>query len=378
MKFSRNVDSPRKWLVFRLAALNRASRLLRHLTPIAAYLHADNSESPLPVLPDDRDGKPLDEFSFFQVEQKLFKVHMSLFRLELWSPALSGNSTQTLGTADPVVISETADNFRYFIWDLHAFPHELSHLKAGDSDVIPVVERLLNITEMASKHNFSALEIRALESLRQFVLSPYFHSASSAQYCRALSLATRSNFGHDLLRDLSRRLINRILRPGSSLAPALVCLVEQNSLLQRIRGVVYYRQLIDMEWHPEGRPATQPEFPPFMDVEQRMRFLAAHVSLSAFSARLYATAPSLPADGCRSHPLCLSAWEDIWARAAAAAQTTLLGSADVLGRLRVMTPLLKRMVSEAPLMPVDCGLAALEAVVTLGDNIVDGLMEHFI
>lgn len=83
-----------------------------------------------------------------------------------------------------VVLSDTAENFRYFLWDLQAFPHELFQMQQG-SDVPHVVERPLNIAEMANKHSLAALEARALMSLRHFILSPYFHSASPTQHCRA-------------------------------------------------------------------------------------------------------------------------------------------------------------------------------------------------
>ncbi|KAJ7490479.1 hypothetical protein FB451DRAFT_1389265 [Mycena latifolia] len=374
MAFSSALHSPPQWIVFRLAALKRASRVIRRLTPPHALdLRADRSEKPPSA------GNPLDEFIFIEVEQTLFKVHISLFRLELWSPVQSDNSAHSSrqnNTADPVVLSDTAENFRYFLWDLQAFPHELSHMQDGDSDTDHVVGRLLNIAEMANKHSLSSLEARALESLRHFVLSPYFHSASSTQHCRALSLAIRSTAGHALLRDLSRRLIQRIVRHPSP-DPALIRLIEQDQRLRTIQGAVYYRQLVDMEQHLPGQTAAQPVFPPSMDVERRMRFLAAHISLSALSARLFAAAPPLPPSGCPSHSMCSLAWEDMWAQATATCQSPSLGSADVLGRLRTMAPVLNRMVSEAPTMTVECGLAALEAIGSLRDDIIDGLMNHF-
>jgi hypothetical protein len=67
----------------------------------------------------------------------------------------------------------------------------------------------------------------------------------------------------------------------------------------------------------------------------------------------------------------------MWATAVLASETTFLGSADILGRLRIMAPLLRRMVSQAPTMSIDCGLAALEAAVALRDEIIDGLLDYF-
>lgn len=144
-----------------------------------------------------------------------------------------------------------------------------------------------------------------------------------------------------------------------------------------MQGVIYYTQLVDMERPLDGRADTQPVFPAGMDVERRMRFLAAHVSLSALSVQLHTGAPPLPPSGCPSHSLCLRAWEELWVRAAEESDASSFGSADILGKLRAMMASLKRKVSEAPTMSIDCSLAALEAAVTLRDDIINGLMDHF-
>ncbi|KAJ7464743.1 hypothetical protein B0H11DRAFT_2051043 [Mycena galericulata] len=369
-----SLHAPPKWVIFKVAALNRASRLMRHLahTPVR---HLGPGKSTRDFL-EAKDELHSEEFSVFEVEAILFKVHMSILRLEIYSPADPSFSEKENKMANPVVLSEKAENFRSFLWDLQAFPYELSHLRKSDIDVTHVIDRGLRIAEMAQKHNFTVLEARALESLRHFVLSPYFHSASSAQQCRALRVATQSAQGHDLLRDLSRRLIRQILHNKSSLDPALISLVEADAQLCKIRGAVYYRQLVDMERRLEGRAGMQPVFPTSIDIERRMRFLEAHNALSALSAQLSAHAPPVPSDGCPSHSLCLLSWEKIWARAAVESHAPSLGSADVLGRLRALMLLLKRMVSETPTVSIDCGLAALEAVVTLRDGIIDGLLDH--
>ncbi|KAJ6585446.1 hypothetical protein B0H19DRAFT_1250275 [Mycena capillaripes] len=375
--FSR--DSPAKWILFRVAALNRASRQIRrmHLGPtLVSYRRSGKQPE---AVSKDAEAPELDDFSVFEVEETFFKVHMSLFRLKIWSPADPVDSTQPSSgniSTGPVMLSDTAENFRFFLWDLQAFPHELSHLKTGDADVSHLVDRLLSITEMANKHRLSVLEIHALESLRHFVLSPYFHLASPTQHCRTLRIATSSTFSANFLPDLSRRLIHHILR-RKSVDDMLLSLVEGDSRLQKIRGAIYYRQLIDMERRLDDQTPAQPVFLPDMDVERRMRFLAAHISLSALSERLCASAPVLPSSGCSSHSACLLAWKDSWASAVSASDTTVSGPADILGRLRAMMPLLKRTVSDSPTMSIDCGLAALEAVVTLRDDIIDGLLDHF-
>ncbi|KAJ7617450.1 hypothetical protein DFH06DRAFT_1237704 [Mycena polygramma] len=376
MAISFALDSPSNWIIFRLAALNRASRLIRrmHLGPrLVSYPRARKSERPLRAVTEESEAEDLDAFVVFEVEETLFKVHMSLLRLKIWSPRTDSQPTEET-SSPPSILAETAKEFRFFLWDLQAFPHELLQLHTGDSDVTHVVDRLLNITEMAYKHKLPVLETHALESLHSFVLSPYFHSASSAQHCRCLSIAATSSLRPNLLHDLSRRLIHIILRRRSMPPDDFLLTVERNPRLRNIQGAIYYRQLIDMEYL-DGRMGAEPVFPPTMDVERRMCFLAAHSSLSALSSRICAAAPLLPARGCASHFECLCAWDEMWAAAVARTKPT---AADILGKLRSMTPILRRMVSEDPTMAIDCGLTALEAVVALRDDIIDGLSDHFV
>ncbi|KAJ6508271.1 hypothetical protein C8R45DRAFT_1089461 [Mycena sanguinolenta] len=382
---------PPKWLVFRLAALNRASRLLRHMHlamgPSLALLSYSlkrplKPEPPLRAVLKDPDVCGLDDFVVFEVEQTLFKVHLSLFLLKICSPLDSVDLTKPRNiTTDPVILSDTAENFRFFLWDLHAFPYELVHLHTGDSDVIQVVDRILNITEMAQKHNLSVLEIHALKSLHHFILSPHLHSISSSQHCRALKIAMTGSISQNLLDDLSRRLTYHTLRRHKSgLAHDLdfLSLVDgADSRLREVRGAVYYRQLIDIERRPDNQ---QPdfEFPPILAKDMEERCLRAHISLSALSARLCASAPLIPSCDRSSHSACLRAWEEIWASAVAVSETRFMGSVDILGRLRHMMPPLKRMVPAATTMSLGCGLAALEAVSALQDHIMDTLLDHFL
>ncbi|KAJ6622658.1 hypothetical protein B0H10DRAFT_893920 [Mycena sp. CBHHK59/15] len=409
MAFSLGLHSPPKWLVFRSVALNRVLRLMRRLTLTLAshpYLYTDpgkSDRSPCSYS-DGQDPMGKDDFCVFEVEGTQFKVHISLLHLEIYHPSPSVYSAEPLVedhaiTDGPaaVALTDTAENFRYFLWDLQALcecfnwlfdsispkpdssPHELSLLRTNNLDIniTPILDRLLNITEMARKHNLAPLEARAVESLRQFILSGYFHSASPTQHCRILNLAVRHA---DLLADFSRRLTSHILRRAAPLDPALVLAMEEHAL-RRPLGAVYYCELVAMERRLEGRAATQPVFPRALGVERRMRLLAAHSALTALWAHLRACPPPLPPPrGCRAHARCLSAWAGIWGEAAAAAadEAEVLGSADVLGRLRAMAPVLRGMVSETPWMTVECALAALEAVYTLRDQIVEGLVDLFV
>ncbi|KAJ7160158.1 hypothetical protein C8R46DRAFT_1285585, partial [Mycena filopes] len=393
MTISLTLDSSREWLPFRLAVLKRALRLIRRNTHLGPRLLSSyrlpgkavgrtlNSKPPREPLVQEETESVLDdedEFCIFEVEQTLYKVHHSLFNLKIRSHAdfVPASPRDPSGT---VVLQETAENFRFFLWDLQAFPYELKRLKRDSSNLPHVVNRLLSITEMAIKHDLSVLETHALDSLRNFVLSPYFCSASSNEYCRTLRIATTitAQTPNPLLRDLTARLVQQILHHRQPTDPALLHLAETDPRLHTILGALYYCELIATEARLADRASTQPVFPPGMDLERRMRFLAAHISLSALSTRLCASAPPLPARGCRSHSACLDAWADVWATAGAVSNTSWIGSADVLGRLCGMMVLVGQMVSESPTISIDCGLAALEVVGLLHDKVVDGLLDHF-
>jgi hypothetical protein len=71
------LDLSPKWILFRFAALNRVSRLIRrmHLSPtLVSYPRTGKSGRPLCVVSKDPDAQDLDGFGMFEVEQTLFKV----------------------------------------------------------------------------------------------------------------------------------------------------------------------------------------------------------------------------------------------------------------------------------------------------------------
>ncbi|KAJ7643654.1 hypothetical protein FB45DRAFT_895663 [Roridomyces roridus] len=368
-------DAPTKWVVLNIPAIQRASDLLRRRL---SYLGSARLRSARKLR--GADGGPQDIY-WFEVEDVMFKVHASLLRLEIGAPLADSVSRRNALNAR-VLLSETADNFSHFLWDLQAYPYELSQIGIRITDVSVVIDRALRVAETAVKHNIPILQLRIIHSLRQFVLSSRFRSASSQQHCRLLHIATHTTCGGDLLRVLSRRLTSVILRRRESPPdPTLISLVSSSRddpHLRRIHGAICYRQLIDMEKHPLGT----------MDVASRTLFLRAHSSLFALTSRICTSAPPLPtsiSDDCgESHSECERAWSDIWLRAAAVAATPssmpmqAIGSADVLGKLQAMRGPLERLVAEDPIMSIECALAALECVVELREVIVEGLMNHFV
>jgi hypothetical protein len=133
------LHSPPKWIGSRLAALTRlASRLIQLHTLVTFHLRRDISPS---ACSGDCDEKAAEDFLFFEVEQTFFKVctsahaahsrrqtnhrcrqvHMSLFHFGVWPlPHPVAKPLSEYIPADIIVLSDTADNFRYFLWDLQA------------------------------------------------------------------------------------------------------------------------------------------------------------------------------------------------------------------------------------------------------------------
>lgn len=231
---------------------------------------------------------------------------------------------------------------------------------------------------MTNKYGFSSYEIWAIENIYLLAKNPTgFLRNSSPEVCaRVLNVAVLCN-SQKLLDRVTHCLTARILwfnmRPGPVLA------IAEMYGLHKIMGVAYYRELIDLERVSyDGVMATQLVFPSSLDLERRMRFLAAHHSLVSLWEQLRVTPPSFQADGCAYHIQCIVAWQNIWLDAGNADQTLRCGSADVLGRLKSMMMNLRKTLMENPSMSVQCTLAALEAISSAREDIIDGLLDHFI
>jgi len=274
--------------------------------------------------------------------------------------------------ASAVILTDSVAQFSDLLDTLYQV---LDHVELETSDI----EQLLDIAEVAHEHNLSSWVSCALQRICSFVNDPKssFRPASADLYTRILALSTLCHH-HDLTNAVSRILIINILwynfLPDSSLLS-----VAKARGLRRLCGVTYYRQLTRMPQtaaeSPIGRMGLV--FSSSTDVETRMRFLAAHHSLSKLWEHIQRSPPSLHCDGCPSHPTCIATWRQMWLHASHSKRVVRIGPADVLGRLKAMLVLLRRMTSASPTMNIQCSLAALEAVGALRDDIIEHLVEHF-
>ncbi|KAF8651915.1 hypothetical protein AX16_004560 [Volvariella volvacea WC 439] len=178
---------------------------------------------------------------------------------------------------------------------------------------------------------------------------------------------------------------------------------------------------------------TSLAFPSTFDPEMVKRFSLAYQSLSGYwnrhfqnSPPSFTTVPTVtvvknnnwgdaqklyPWTHCRSHAECLRAWENLWFTAESFEQSwirdglEMCNSVDVLKRLEVRTTLLNELVTgevgggaaaggyggeeegffggsqglkKGPGMNIDCSLAALERLTQVREEIIDGLLDHFV
>lgn len=319
-------------------------------------------------------------FCVFRVQNTLFKVHrcfllrepsafVDMFSMPQLDEAVEGRSDNS-----SIVLTDTVEQFRDFLWVLYALPSELINVEAPTA---PSLGRLINIATVANKYCFASYESWALDRIFTLAQDPVgFLRNDSPEICSmVLNLAVICD--HQGLVDLvTQRLIARIL--WSSIDHDSILDVARTHGLRKLEGVVYYKQLINIEQaSSDGRMTSQPVFSTSMNVEKRMGFLAAHHSLVNLWEHLRTTPPLFHAGGCPSHSSCITAWGQAWIKAGGASQTMRCGSADVLGRLKSMMVILRKNLTETQAMSIPCTLAALEAITMTRDDIVSDLMDHF-
>ncbi|KAF8238465.1 hypothetical protein L208DRAFT_289166 [Tricholoma matsutake] len=312
-------------------------------------------------------------YCVFQVENTLFKLHRVLLTRE---PSVFGDMfslaqpDDTDGTSNdiPVFLSDTLEQFRDFLWALYA-----SHTELYNETQI---NRLLNIAELTSKYCFASLEGWVLE--RIYVLSQgptgLLRPASPDVCARMLKTAILGNH-KKLLNLVTQHIICQILW-YNTYSEAIIEIAETYGL-RALQGAGYYRRLIDMESFDDNSDMIELSVPLTMSAEQRTCFLSAHHSLLNLWDHLRTCPPTLFPSGCLAHNQCSTNWERMWFEAGAENERLCCGSADVLGRLKAVMLSLRKSMCDAPGLTLQCKMTALEAITALRDEIIDGLMDHF-
>ncbi|KAJ4481885.1 hypothetical protein J3R30DRAFT_2097536 [Lentinula aciculospora] len=413
-----------------------------------------------------------DTCCILKAQNTLFKVHKlvicrdgSAFERKLWFR----RSGISLGASDlnPLIVRSPSDKFRDLLWVLHAFPPDFYLNPEDDFDEsytdyhvefrsVPL-QRLLNVAEMAHKYSFRSFECWAIHQICRTLRCPTpqgsgkvgTSSAASSTtlippmsgnnkpdldspslleepleisdetdelYSRLLLIALTCDHP-SLLHYLVQKLVTKILWYNHVPGVSLVRMLEQHRnhpALGTLLGVVYYRILIDMPQTSdtdEDYPAEpQPIFPPTMNVERRMQFLAAHHRLAQTWKYIRSSPPVLQCSGSprrynsssrkalRQHDSCDESWRCLWRTAChqAESRTFILyagvalkghqkdpdahgGSfADVLGLLKITMLQLRKLTTCTSSLCMDCSLEGLEAVDLLRDQLIEGLINMFV
>ncbi|KAG5646902.1 hypothetical protein DXG03_001978 [Asterophora parasitica] len=323
-------------------------------------------------------------FCAFLVENTLFNVHQVILSREPSAfddmLCLPRPVDSTEGSEEtPVFLTDTVEQFRDLLWALYAPPNELFH-ETG-------IDRLLNIAEMANKYCFFSLEAWTIEHIHALAAdsatSGLLQSASPSTCGRIMDVAVLC--GHVPLKELvAQRLVSRTLWYNTS--PELILDIAERHGLRTLIGVCYYKQLISMECsgpsHSNSKATqmqmqTQTILPPSFNIDQSMLFLAAHRSLISLWEQIRSMPPPLPCEGCPSHSECELAWQIMWFQAGEVDETLRRGSADILGRMKSLMLGLRKAMADAPLMTMQCKMAALEAITGMRDEVLECLILHF-
>lgn len=203
----------------------------------------------------------------------------------------------------------------------------------------------------------------------------FLRHSPSALCARVLDLAVVCHHQR-LLDTVTQRLVSRMLWSDMDREPILR--VAENRGLQKLQGVAYYKELIELESSTyDGRGDTRLVLPMSMNAEKRTRFFAAHHSLVNLGESIRMTPPIFIPASCSTHAVCMDTWIDLWRDACVSNQTLRHSSADVLGRMKSMMIYLKKSMIGSNSMTLSCALAALEAIAAARDDVISGLMDHF-
>ncbi|KAJ3914999.1 hypothetical protein F5877DRAFT_49394 [Lentinula edodes] len=350
-----------------------------------------------------------DTCCILRAEDTLFKVHKlvicrdgSAFERKLWFR----RSGISLGASDanPLIIRSHPEKFKDLLWVLHAPPD--FYLNPEDDFDESYTDcyvdfrslsfyRLLNIAEMAHKYSFRSFECWAIHQI--YLDSPSLleepleiSDETDELYSRLLLIALTCDHP-SLLHYLVQKLVTKILWYNHVPGVFLVRMLEQHRrhpALATLLGVVYYRILIDMPQTSDNDgdyiPEPQPIFPPTINVERRMQFLAAHHRLTQAWRNISSSPPVLHSSSSpgRYHNSTESRsfihYSGAALKGSSAKNTHVGSSADVLGLLKIMMLQLRKLTASTSSICMDCSLEGLEAVDLLRDQLIEGLINMFV
>ncbi|KAG5220147.1 BTB domain-containing protein [Salix suchowensis] len=106
------------------------------------------------------------------VEDTLFNVHRSMLARDnssfgtMFTLPQGDNVTEGYSDATPIVlVGETVEEFRHFLWVLYALPHELRIVTSPGADL----NQLIAIARVANKYSFKSIETWSLDAIQEYV-----------------------------------------------------------------------------------------------------------------------------------------------------------------------------------------------------------------
>ncbi|TFK70965.1 hypothetical protein BDN72DRAFT_765735 [Pluteus cervinus] len=364
------------------------------------------------------------------VQDTLFNVHRSILSRDsssfgtMFSLPHGDKEAEGKSDTNPVVlVGDTVEEFKHFLWALYALPPELRLVTSSNAELT----RLIDITCIANKYSFRTIEMWALDAIQEYVnqkpcpiLGPLVVEASSgdvipfpresttqtlqntAQLTQLIRLAQLCH--HDKLLNTLIALLKQLM--GTSIHYAYLAMTIADEYdLRSLKGIAY---LEVMQKSSIVSPFQTDPFPaPVFDngstgaagnavntklskdtkegrltlsSSQRLRLLSGHYRLTIAWERLRVTPPQFAhtlSCGATWHQHgCTQSWLEFWKEKTKSDVVLSLGPADVLGRLKQLTKDFDRWGS-ATYMHHDCRVAARKSIQEAAKAIEDTLPDYF-
>ncbi|KAH9480809.1 hypothetical protein JR316_0007409 [Psilocybe cubensis] len=377
------------------------------------------------------------------VQDTLFNVHRSILSNDsssfstMFSLPQGGQDVEGRSDANPIVlIGDTPEEFRHFIWALYALPHELKIVTSPHANLL----QLIDIARVSNKYSFKSLETWALDAIQEYVnrkpspilggteqaLSfnsnlatpnatakspedPAAQNETADQLTRLIRLAQLCQ--HERLLSTMINLLRQLMSTSVRYAYLAMTLADELDL-RTLRGAAYLEVMqkavvvkkvrvdvlkpaADTASHnnsssslvdSSGTPLPQEEGS--IDASgrlivtraQQLRLLAGYYRLTSVWDKL--RREPLPfehshACGATWHQQgCTQSWLEFWKEKTRSDGVMNLGMADVLGRLKLVQKEYDRWGS-ATYMHHDCRLGAKRAIGDVIKRVEEALPDYF-
>ncbi|KAG9315873.1 hypothetical protein JVU11DRAFT_3522 [Chiua virens] len=346
------------------------------------------------------------------VGNTLFNVHRSIVSADSssFSDLFSlpqGDIVEGKSDDNPIVLhGDTPEEFRNFLWSLYALPQEIMTAARGSDRNI---DRFIDIAKLASKYSFKSVETWALEVIQEYVErrpSPLldtiplgFHCTinspsstfleSKHQISRLVQLAQMC--GHTHLLDTTITLLRQLMSLSPHFSYLAISLADELNL-RELRGAAYLevlqRSVFISGREANGNVLVEGDVHENSDGVDRLvvsrlqqvRLLSGYHRLSKAWEKLRAVPiPFEHTASCGTswnQQSCTHSWSEFWKEKTRTDAVLALGTANVIGKLRVISKEFDKWGS-ATYMHSECKSAARQAIQDTIKHIGDSLPDFF-